>query len=109
MVLPHAFEVVIEFVLEGLLESIGPSKALVNQLLQKVKSFSCEPELLALSFDLCLCGEKTHSGRKAPDCPDIAFYGPHQLAGLHFPRTVTGGTATNWQPSKNLGMRVSNH
>jgi hypothetical protein len=65
-------------------------------------------ELLASSFDPCACGEKTTTGLNpvsAPISPFMAAITPSPVAA----RTVTKGTATNRQPSKNLKTRVSNH
>jgi len=67
-------------------------------------------KLLASSFDPRACGELAAAAVKAGDCPDIAFYAAQDAGpGWLEPRTETSITATNWQPSKNLGMRVSNH
>jgi hypothetical protein len=109
----------------------------VNRFAQKVRSFFASPELLASSFDPRLCEEKNllASGFEgecqvlaisfcliaifsppfhlfavaAPILPFIARITPGRFApGSALARTVTGLTATNWQPSQNLGPRVLN-
>jgi hypothetical protein len=49
----------------------------VNRLPQKVKSFSFARNFQCFLSILRRPAAKNHNSRKAPDCPDIAFYGPH--------------------------------
>src|SRR5262245_33481747 len=63
-------------------------------------------ELLASSPDVRACGEKTqwnYGGVLAPILPLMTGINRGPVAG----RTVTDHTATNRQPFRNVGMRVS--
>src|SRR6478672_9182782 len=77
MVLPHVFEVAMEFV-ETHCGKYTAWQSECEQTAAKGEILLLKLEPLALSFDPRPCDETSLRGRKTTDRPDIAAYDPHQ-------------------------------